>query len=178
MIAASDLSFRFQAPAHHSFTPIPEGPLRDNPFRMRSSAKATRNPFRMRSFKTQDLKPFRICSYKKTGAGSLPLLFRTSSLCAHSNARNPFPLMRLLTILWIPRGVAPCPESSARLRARHLPRAARGVILSPSFPSTHHSLFSTHYSLFNSLLTSPIFCHFTPFLLSSAPNRENAYVSQ
>jgi hypothetical protein len=41
-------------------------------------------------------------------------------------------------------------------------------------PIIHHLLRSTHYSV----LTSSTFCHITPFLLSSARNRENAYVSE
>jgi hypothetical protein len=62
-------------------------------------------------------------------------------------------------------GPHPCREFSARLRALCV-SALSVLFLSPPL--------TTRYSL----LTSPIFCLRLIFLLSSAPNRENAYVSK
>jgi hypothetical protein len=116
-------------------------------------------------------------SFKKTGGG--PPFSSQQALCVRTGTRATlFRSSAYSRFSGYPGGGPhPLPKFSARLCTRRSPRPGRGVGVYPGLLGALSFLFrfpplTTHYSL----LTSPIFCHITPFLLSSAPMRENANV--
>jgi hypothetical protein len=160
MLAGFHLPFRSQSLHRSFFTSFPlcfsscdPRPLGRCPGAFMSLGSSDSSPI-TRSYSPLGDNPFRIRTSAKHALN--PFTIRTSKT---QNLKS----FRIRTHKKTGRGRVPVTITNS-------PRSAHSASLRYFFSS----LSTTHYSL----LTSPIFCLRLIFLLSSTPNRENAYVSK